>query len=786
MSSESVFPFANDKIRCETLVLVVHEKSENRPLTVEEIICAFREELAETLPGFTIEERWTPSEMISTISPVQADYTRVPCLPFLFPESEELLRQDPTLMSKFGFPPNFSANHFLLWRDDVMALSYTLFTIVQEARDVMLHVPGFVQPSDEENLRKSFSALLRAIGRGGVRSREALLKAIEGWSMCNTNVHCSPKELVTTLLKAHDGALATLEQFIRDPYLERPKCRQHFDQILQHLSHLHLGGDEHTRLSIRKSLEQMIQNLRLDVSLVSDRNRTPTSSPEQRAAALPPSEEREPVYIGQVEFVPLIASLDDGANSGSSPLDKSEDPLPHVEGANERSAPKVNQRSTPDNGDVLPDDNHVEDPAPSQHVAAADAEEERPPLEPSNLAKRMEESCRVSEKSDGDQAEEDHDQEEEDKEEDVVEEHTAKNKKKASSAKKKQKKKQKKVPKRDRVTRAGAGEEKDDVPKESERAKRVRARQARQEVSPDVRNDVQEDEEQESNLGKNDAQEQQNPHKRDRTAVDVVPPLALSTATSTTPSTAGASPEHPLDVDEREQAPVSGSLELVKEGAASKKQKKKQKSGLSYEEDFLPRMEKVKQSSVACASLAEEKDLLTVKVPILEKQDGAKLVSDHAKLAMVYNVAAGGKRSAKETLSFLVVWWAVCERAFMIADIFEYLSTNGGNVEAEWKKLPDVIGGKKKIAYHSAFPYKALGEFLRKYPRFLFQTEMTKMAHWQMTYKMGDENQNTIRVLEQMLKDHVEESNFWAVAPGVTIAFAPAETAVAVAPISNL
>ena len=562
--------------------------------------------------------------------------------------------------------------------------------------------------------------------------------------------------------------------------------------MFRQLAHLDFeGGENQTpeEIALRASFESSLIQLSAKLAPssagidapVSDPNRTPKSSPQKQHLDPVSADAGAPI-----QFVPLIENLDGSGELNSVRRNVFDEPgvigIPVLQPTN------LSDRLGHDaQGDAAESDassgNGFGNGLPAVDEDGAVASDEGSESDHSDV---LQDNDEEKEKQ---QEEEEKVKEEEEEEERIrssknKKKRSSKNKKKRSSAKKKAQKK------RDRSTGGGSGDD-DDVGrlKDSEGAKRLQTRQgesqgeAQVQVSASAVQDQHVDDEVVSNGGREadaiDSSEKADEpdKKRDRSAPEVDPSMVASAP----PVVDGRS----LVVDGVEQGP-SLSLALVEEGGASKKQKKpkqkKQKSGLSLEKDFVPVLEKMKQSADAnMASLAEEKDLLTVKMPMLEKQDGAELVKDPAKLAMVYNSAAGGKRSAKETLTFLVVWWALCERALLIADIFEHLGKSG-NFEAGWKSLPDSIGGKKKVAYNSAFPYRSLGEFIRKYPRFLFQTELIKMADWQVTYSMGDENQNTVRVLEQILAKDAEERAYWSSAPAAGVVFA---SATALEPSSN-
>jgi hypothetical protein len=662
---------------------------------------------------------------------------------------EGLPRQDESLVSEFDLPRDISTEDFLLWKEDVMVFSANMCKIVLQAQDLMFDVPSMLSPSNEEEAKTCFSRLSSAIRRGELRSRMDVFSAIDQWS--NLDLRHAANRFVTTLLKVHHDTFMKLEKCIRDPPFGRVQRLEGLNRVLRQFVYLDFGREEQTaavRFSIGKSLNQLVKSLGDQGSIVSDRNQTAPPSPEKEAAV--PPEPFSADVDGPIQFPVLIEEL--GGSVELNPVDK-----PGVievrpfESVSSLQPTNLSNRLGPDDAAEADASSGNDRPAPAMDVDDAAAVSDEGPA--SDNSDRLVD-----------------DDEEEEKEEEEEEEYisSSKNKKKRPSAKKKAHKK------RDRSTRGGSGEE-DDVGRlqESERAKRLQTRQgesqgeAQAQVSAPVQ-DQHVDDEVVSSVGREDEAEAvdssdkaEDPNnKRDRPAPDVVPAMVASAP----PAFDGRA----LVVEELEKGP-SLSLALVEGGGASKKQKK-QKSGLSLEEVFVPLLEKMKLSADAnVASLANEKEPLTIKMPLLEKQDGAELVNDHTKLATVYNSAAGGKRSAKETLAFLVVWWALCERALMIADIFEHLSTIWSNVKAGWKDLPEVIGRKKKLKYNYACSYRSLGMLIRKYPRLLFQTESINITDWQVTYLMGDENQNTVRVLEQILAEDAEERSYWSSAPAVGV-----------------
>jgi hypothetical protein len=830
MTTRSLLFDLGDMSHVETVYIVLEEeKNENPPYSEEQLQSATLGQLLVICEdaGIKCDRQQSKEKILLEIRSALAKGAWETFLPFgLVVFLEGLPRQDESLVSEFDLPRDISTEDFLLWKEDVMVFSANMCKIVLQAQDLMFDVPSMLSPSNEEEAKTCFSRLSSAIRRGELRSRMDVFSAIDQWS--NLDLRHAANRFVTTLLKVHHDTFMKLEKCIRDPPFGRVQRLEGLNRVLRQFVYLDFGREEQTaavRFSIGKSLNQLVKSLGDQGSIVSDRNQTAPPSPEKEAAV--PPEPFSADVDGPIQFPVLIEEL--GGSVELNPVDKpgviEVRPFESVsslqptnlsnrlgpDDAAEADASSGNDRPAPamdvddaaavsdegpasDNSDRLVDDDEEEEKEEEEeeeYISSSKNKKKRPSakkkahkkrdrstrggsgeeddvgrLQESERAKRLQ--TRQGESQGEAQAQVSAPVQDQHVDDEVVssvgredEADAIDSSDKADEANKK----------RDRSTRGGGSGDDDDVGrlKDSERAKRSQTRQGEsqardlapvqdQHVDDEVVSSVGREDEAEAVDSSDKAEDPNN--KRDRPAPDVVPAMVASAP----PAFDGRA----LVVEELEKGP-SLSLALVEGGGASKKQKK-QKSGLSLEEVFVPLLEKMKLSADAnVASLANEKEPLTIKMPLLEKQDGAELVNDHTKLATVYNSAAGGKRSAKETLAFLVVWWALCERALMIADIFEHLSTIWSNVKAGWKDLPEVIGRKKKLKYNYACSYRSLGMLIRKYPRLLFQTESINITDWQVTYLMGDENQNTVRVLEQILAEDAEERSYWSSAPAVGV-----------------
>ncbi len=133
-------------------------------------------------------------------------------------------------------------------------------------------------------------------------------------------------------------------------------------------------------------------------------------------------------------------------------------------------------------------------------------------------------------------------------------------------------------------------------------------------------------------------------------------------------------------------------------------------------------------------------------------------------------------RSSVEEWGKLLGWWWLVRRSLSFAGLFDHLDSlrkpkkqqkgKGGrprkqqSLEAMWNDLVKRVRGR--LSYKHACQYRDIGNFLKAFPGFIYQTQFITKEQWTRTYKKrdGQRGKPFTVVLKQVMSK--KEKSFWS------------------------
>ncbi len=801
-----------------TLYFAAEEENiENPPYSDDRLRSATPAQLEIMCERTGIKSEECLRDVVAKILKVQASGIWQPSLPSWNEELlEERCRHDESFLSKYGLPRDISANQALLWRDDVMALSDTLSTVVQQANEV-IKLSG-LSPSDKEVAEECFSTLLHAIRRGEHRSRQDVLVAIGHWK--NASIGDYACKLVTALLETHHDVLVLREKCIREPSFGRIHRLQQLDQTTRAIVCLDLGGSG-GQTSEEASLMATIASSfsRLSTSFMSgaascgtpvrdghmkDPDQTAPPSPNEEEEALP-----EPIRaegedgMQRLEPINLLDNLNDGGGEKVHDLIAFADSIPVGDQASDGGSDRGHDE---DGGDEEPeepadrqgDDHHEDGASNADESDPADNEEEHP--EPGDNDEQVDDGAGSARDS------------------------SANHKRVSRGRSRKQKGK-----KRDR--QAVEGEQEEAVPEESTRTKRYQSRQAKRDarqVQPSKVADSLNEAERGNRpggdvdpvVGDDSVPDEEGVESNSSPVPHASPHNSIHDSPSERSDVLGASGEHDDDdeneessakeqgqkrdrvVEERSDEQQEAERDVQQEDEqmaladdpnqprktvgdavvavasavsgedgppALEGQKKKRKKKDPEEKKRLAReLLQEMDASIDENVLRVKNGIRRIAPPYLEEEhSGNDLLEDPTLLKDVVYSDDGEKDAELQQL------WSLGRRGNAIDKVLTIFECNPskGSQKEQWGLLPESISGKKKPKYNHALVYRKIALFFKTYPRFLYQTSVVRVTKWD----------KIISAFKLVFALDAEARTLWAIDP---FASAPA-TDLAVAASSN-